>query len=245
MKPMSFLLIALLSITSYTFAQNGLQDLVGARANSLDDSMIRKGFVHIKSSKSYDGIYSYYWKQQNTKCVTVHIEDGYVSSVTKTMPADCNQRGNANYSSHQNHQAHHRPNYQHFDNNQHSDYFERGYNDGLHNASYHNYSSDIEVQKAYIAGYEAGVKQRGVNMSHHSGGGGYGAHVKVGDLDGWMASSAYEEIQNRGYRFVKEYINDDKAKVKVWLNDRTRECKKTSEKHGKIIFVAGSKKCYQ
>lgn len=224
-----------------TNAQSSLQDMVGARANSVDNEMYSKGFVHIKSSKSYSGIYSYWWKGANSKCVSVRIEDGYVRDVRKTTPTDCNQNGS--YSSYQNHQTHHHDSYNHYENTAHDDSFERGFNDGLYHRSYHNTSSTTASKDAYIRGYEKGVDQRQSNTSYHEGSGGYTASSKLGDVKGWTSQAAYDEIENRGYRFVKQYINDDGKKVKVWYSSAHRKCKKTAEKNNKITLVAESKQC--
>lgn len=230
-----------LLFVSATFGQNQLQDLVGARANSVDSEMYRKGFVHITSSKSYSGIYSYWWKSANSKCVSVRIEDGYVRAVRKTLPADCNQNGS--YSSYQNHQSHHHDSYNHYENTSHDDSFERGFNDGLYHRSYHNTYSNTESKDAYIRGYEKGVDQRQSNTSYHQGAGGHTTSSKLGDVTGWSSQAAYQEIENRGYRFVKQYINDDGKKVKVWYSTEHRKCKKTAEKNNKITLVAESKQC--
>ena len=130
------------------FSQNNVQDLIGARANSVDNFMNNKGYVHITSSKSYGGIYSYWWKSTKNKCVSIRIEDGHVIDAKTASSSDCRQNANSdryssnNYSS-QSHQSHHHDSYNHYNNADHDNSFERGYNDGVHNKSYHNtYSND-------------------------------------------------------------------------------------------------------
>ena len=243
-SPKKLLLLICLSCVLFIFsgyAQNSLQDLVGARANSLDSEMHQKGFVHIKSSKSYSGIYSYWWKGANNKCVSVRIEDGHIRAVRKTVPADCNQSGS--YNSYQNHQSHHHDSYNHYENSGYDDSFERGYNDGLHHRSYHNTATNADSKGAYIKGYEAGIDQRQSNTSYHEGSGGYTVSSKLGDVTGWSSQAAYKEIEHRGYRVVKQYINDDGKKVKVWYSSASKKCKKTAEKNNKITLVAQSKQC--
>ena len=232
------------------FSQNNVDDLIGARANSVDNFMNNKGYVHITSSKSYGGIYSYWWKSTKNKCVSIRIEDGHVTD-TKTAPSsDCQQyanadRYNSNNNSYQSHQSHHHDSYNHYNNADHDNSFERGYNDGVHNKSYHNPYSNDQVTEAYAKGYEAGVQQRSSNTNYHAGGGGYSnttSSAKLGDVKGWSAQRAYKEIENRGYRFIKEYRNNGKL-VKVWYSTEYRKCKKTAEKDGYIDLVEESKQC--
>lgn len=74
-------------------AQNSVKDLVGARASSVDRVMNEKGFVHIKSDKSREGINSFWWKNSKNKCVLVRVVDGKVAAVTNTVARDCNKNG--------------------------------------------------------------------------------------------------------------------------------------------------------
>jgi len=224
-------------------AQNNVADLIGSRASSVDGFMQNKGYVHIHSSKSYGGIYSYWWKSTKSKCVSIRIEDGQVTDAKTTTPGDCRQ-GNNDYS-YQSHQSHHHDSYSHYDSNERENSYERGYNDGLYNKSYHNTAYDSDLKAAYSQGYTAGVSQRRSNTDYHYGNGGYmndSSESKLSDLKGWTASRAYREIENRGYRFVKEYRNNGKL-VKVWYNSEYRKCKKTADKDGYIDLIDNSKQC--
>lgn len=91
MKKFTFsLLFAFATIFTGT-SQNNVADLIGSRASSVDGFMRNKGYVHIHSSKSYGGIYSYWWKSTKSKCVSIRIEDGHVRDAKKTSNSDCRQ----------------------------------------------------------------------------------------------------------------------------------------------------------
>ncbi len=245
------LIILLTSSLSYGQSRaNDLQDLVGIKGSSAEMDLENRGYVHIKTAKSNYDIYSFWWNPRKRKCVSYHMADGRILSIVNTLPADCNKSSNynnsnnsySNYNSY-NHQAqHHNNNNTHYNNRDHDAAFERGHTDGLYNKPYHNIYGDSDLKNAYSEGYGSGVGQRNNNTSYHSGNGGYKSHVAVNDLVNWSASSAYDELNARGFREETEFHNDGKL-VKVWYNSSTKQCVKTWEKNNNILGIKHSEKC--
>ncbi len=228
-------LILLLSIiTTSSYAQ--LQDLVGARASSADSELRHRGFKHIKSDKSRNGIYAYWWKSSKKKCITVRTVDGRIKSIVKTLPADCgkNSYGNNDYSHYSNYNNH--------------DSYERGFQDGLHNRRYSAYGSSSD-KREYGNGFSAGVAERhrnpdrdygdyyGDNNNH------YGSKVPTEDLKGWNAHNAYRELERRGFHKLNKDTYSKGRSVKTWYNSSTKQCRKTGEKNGRIDIIVDGK-CY-
>ena len=92
-KTLFALSILFISITT-TFGQsraNDLQDLVGAKGSSAEIDMENRGYIHIKTSKSYSDIYSNWWNPRNKKCVSTHISNGRIQSIVNSQPYDCNK----------------------------------------------------------------------------------------------------------------------------------------------------------
>lgn len=253
LKKLLPLLILFISV-SMAYGQSraqGLQDLIGAKGSSAESELQNRGYVHIKTAKSNYDIYSYWWNYTNKKCVSYHMADGRVLSIVNSMPYDCNKsssnNGNNNGYNSYSHQAHHHAdnNYSHYNDNNQENAYERGFNDGLHNKSYHNIYNDSNQKSSYSKGYGSGIGQRNNNTSYHSGSGGYQSHVQVSDLDNWLASSAYDEMRSRGFREEGEFVGSgDKHRLfKVWYNTKTKQCVKTAEKNGKITMIQKSDKC--
>lgn len=53
----------------------------------------KRGYVHIKTEKSGYNVYSTWWNQNKKKCVTYHLSDGRVESVSDVPSFDCNKSG--------------------------------------------------------------------------------------------------------------------------------------------------------
>ncbi|UNZ00273.1 hypothetical protein MQE36_08015 [Zhouia spongiae] len=219
-----------------------LQSLVDMKATYLDQEMSKNGYYHIKSQKSDDDIYEYWWNSNKKKCACTRVSDGRVQSVVGTLPADCNKTNTANRTDYSRHSNYHHDNGHHSSNNDEDNAFERGYNDGQYHKNFHNiYSSNIEIN-AYSRGYTAGSKQRNHNTSYHSGRAGNHPHVKVDDLNNWLASSAYDELKARGFELSKQHDSNGRH-YKYWWNDKTRQCIRTTAVNDNIVKVENSGDC--
>ncbi len=222
-----------------------LEYLINAKGSSAELDLENKGYIHMKTDKSYYDIYSYWWNPASRKCVTTRIADGRVQSVVNAPAVDCNQRPanavadhsyhTASYNQHQAHN-HQSNNYQHYDSAAHDAAYERGFRDGMYNNPYHNVYSVTDQINAYSTGYGEGVAQRNNNSSYHSGQGGYATHVDANDLLHKSEAHAYTEMQRRGFAEVRKYRDDGKD-FAAWYNTSTRQCVKTVAKNGSIIYV--------
>jgi hypothetical protein len=242
-----FFILLFSANTSFSQSRaNDLQDLVGVRGSSAEMELENRGYYHIKTAKSNYDIYSFWWNSRKKKCVSYHMADGRVVSVVNTLPADCNKSSNynnsnnsySNYNSY-NHQYQNHSNNTHYSNRDHDAAFERGHTDGLYNKPYHNIYADADLKSAYSDGYGSGVGQRTSNTTYHSGQGGYKAHVEVRDLVNTEASSAYNKLKNRGFHEARRHVENGGLQI-AWLNNRTKQCIKTVEKHDSIIYIKGN-----
>lgn len=242
-KMASKLLIASVLISSMAYAQipGQLTAMVGEKATYLDSEMERNGYNHIKTEKSDVDSYTYYWNYNSKKCVIARTNDGRVASITSTLAFDCNKGGEQNNGGSY-HAAHHHESGSHNPTESVDKAYERGYTDGLHNAGYHNIYKDAPHMNSYADGYDSGNTQRKQNTSYHSGRGGYAAHVQVDDLNGWLATSAYDELKARGFVQEKNYSGGGYT-YRVWYHNQTKQCIKTTSQNEKITLVQTSTHC--
>ncbi len=70
----------------------------------------------------------------------------------------------------------------------------------------------------------------------------YESHVNVNDLKGWGALRAYDELEARGFREVKNFSSSGKT-YRVWYNHQTNQCVKTLSEHKKITQIMRSTHC--
>lgn len=68
---------------------SALTDLVGARAAGGETQMRSRGYALVKTEKSDDRSYTYWWNASSRQCVTVATMDGRYDSITSTLPPDC------------------------------------------------------------------------------------------------------------------------------------------------------------
>ena len=68
---------------------SGLNDLVGARAAGGETAMQSRGYRLVKSEKSDDRSYTYWWNSSSRQCMTVATMDGRYSSITASPAPDC------------------------------------------------------------------------------------------------------------------------------------------------------------
>lgn len=239
--------LVVMSCSMLAYSQNparDLQDIVGERGSYAEMDLEKRGYVHIKTTRSGYNLYSSWWSPSQKKCVTYHLSDGNVRSVNDVPPFDCNKSNNAGYSQSWsgNHNSNHHSNYAHYENNDHEAAFERGHNDGLYNKAYHNIYQDSYMIEAYAKGYQSGVNQRGHNTSHHSGRGGYQSHARVDDIVGLSVDSAAERMGSRGFTEVNQYKHDGKTH-RIYYNRNTGQCVDLRSMHDKVGHVENSTRC--
>ncbi len=234
LKISQLLLLAFLVLsTGNTFAQN-LQSLVGVRASSAENELIDRGYQFIKSDQSGEGIYAYWWKSSKRKCISVRTVDGRISAIVKTLPPDCgkNSNGGNDYSNYSNYNNH--------------DSYEKGFQDGLHNRSYNAYGNSSD-KREYGNGFSAGVAERHRNPDRNYGdyngnnNNYYGSKIPTEDLKGWNAHNAYRELERRGFHKMYKDTYSQGRNVKTWYNSKTKQCRKTGEKNGRIDIIVDGK----
>lgn len=253
-----FALMAILTISTMGQA-NRLGDLVNARASSGENQLESRGYHLTHVSKGFNQFWGYWWNPRSKSCVQVVTNDGRFRAIKDTNPRDCyqkevvkkndNTKRNAAIGigvvaagiigaialSHKSH--HHEKNggNHHNDANKEAEY-ERGYRDGLHNGNYHNYSNTND----YKYGYQAGVKQRRLELSHSTGYGGYRPHVNISDLSGIRASSGESALNSRGFRNVDGFRSGN-TRYTIWYNRRTRQCVQVATKNGRFDSIVSTR----
>jgi hypothetical protein len=66
--------------------------------------------------------------------------------------------------------------------------------------------------------------------------------IVVSDLAYKKAEYAYGELRNRGFNEVKRFQDKD-GTYRLWYNDRTRQCIKTTSKYEKITYIRNATNC--
>ena len=210
-----------------------LIDINGSLGRDAEYQLQQRGFAHVSTNKNSRGYaYSYWWNEHDDDCVQVEVYDGRVESITDASDQDCGHHTGSNAAAavgvvagaaligalfgHKS--SHHEDGEHHEDAEAEADY-ERGYNDGLHGASYHNYSGS----DAYAGGYSAGVDEREANLRSHSRRGGYGGFTEVTDLQGARAAGGMEELERRGFTQVDNFTSGTTRYSIQWKRD-TRQC---------------------
>ncbi|WP_228851571.1 hypothetical protein [Aegicerativicinus sediminis] len=238
-------LMILLSLGSGgVFAQNPsreLSGLVNMRAAYLDQEMKDKGYTFVKGDKSDTDSYTYYWNNRSKKCVTARTNNGTVKSIVETSAIDCGKSDSNSNNGNNGNNGNWR-------NDTESQAYQRGYSDGRSNKTrFDRYGSQIQMN-AYSRGYNDGRegKRRDPyysNNSNNSGGGNNRPReVKWRDLGGWLATSAYDELQARGFRQVKDHQQGGKT-YRVWYHNRTKQCIKTVSENKNIKEILESDSC--
>lgn len=119
-------LLILFFVTTLSFAQNNLQDLVGDKATYLEQSMRDNGYKFISTSKGGDSSYQNYYNSGRNKCVTVKINNGRIESIANSSLEDC---GKGRYSN----------------NNFNNNYNNNRYDNNRYDDDYNNNRSDMVV----------------------------------------------------------------------------------------------------
>jgi uncharacterized protein with FMN-binding domain len=229
-------------------APSNLDDIVYQDAGWGSKQLRSRGYTMI-SSDYHDGkTVEYWWGAGPNTCLKVREYDYKYESIKTTSSTDCNQYheeatkndnaagiaiaavailGAAVLAS----QSHHRDD-KYEDDSKSMAEFDRGYKDGLHHASYHNYQNTT----AYSDGYNQGQVQREEETRHHSNSGyhsSYQSYVSLDGLVGARASGADTELRARGFSDTGGYKQGDKSFV-TWWNASTRQCVQAVTKDGRI-----------
>lgn len=210
-----------------------LVDINGSLGRDAEPALQARGFTHVSTNKNSMGyVYSYWWDEGDDDCVQVEVYNGRVQTISDATDQDCgHHKGNnaaaaagvvagaAILGALLSHKSNHHQDNQHLSDQQAEALYDRGYNDGLHNAAYHNY----EKSDAYSSGYTAGVDQRNANLSHHSGRGGYADHVNFNDLADARAAGGMDELQRRGFTQVDNFTSGN-TRYSIQWRAASRQC---------------------
>ena len=204
----------------------------GSLGRDAESQLRERGFAHISTHKNDMGyVYSYWWDERDDDCVNVEVYDGRVMTINDASDQDCGHHkgdagaavaavaGAAILGALLSHKSNHHDDNKHLSNVEDEAHYERGYNDGLHNAPYHNY----DRSNAYSNGYQSGVSQRNANLSHHSGRGGYHATAQFSDLQGARAAGGMDTLERRGFRQVDNFTSGN-TRYSIQYNRDTRQC---------------------
>lgn len=219
---------------------NQLVDINGMRGSSAEGALQQRGFTHVSTHKNTSGfVNSYWWNERDDDCVVVEVYDGRVMTINDASDQDCGHHkgsagaavgvaaGAAILGALLSHKSHHREG-RDYDETQTAE-FERGYQDGLHHAQYHNYNRD----DAYAHGYEKGADEREANLSHHHRRGGYAQVAQFKDLQGGRAAGALDELGRRGFVQVDNFVSGT-ARYGIWYRSASRQCLQSITADGRI-----------
>ena len=248
-KTVLMLLILVVSVSCGILEDTSfdLQDMVGGNISGAKRELQDKGYYHIRTDRTgYDDIYSYWWSNEKNKCVSYHSVDGRVKSVANTLASNCNKStygegNNNNYYNKYNTREHHYPNQKHYGQESHNFAFDRGFQDGLHHKTYHNFYSG-ELKGIYANAYGKGAAERNHKTSYHSGHSGYRSHIQVYDLKGHAYESAYRTLKSRGFSENKKSMKNGKEYI-LWYNRSANQCVRTTRGYNHIEAIETSNYC--
>lgn len=228
----SGLCAALVASPALARSASQMSDLVGARGGQAEGQIEARGFVYVDGHHGGDGVHAYWWHPRDKNCINVRTWDGRYASITDAPNRDCNQKESGSTGAAVAgvalgailiaalaHKSSHHDDGQHMADQAAEQQYDRGYNDGLHNATFHNY----ERTDAYVSGYQAGVDQRSRNTGYHSGKGGYAAHTAINDLQGMDSIRAIDTMTERGFRDV-DSITSGNTQYGIYWKGSTSQC---------------------
>lgn len=211
---------------------NQLTTLNGLSAGGAESALQSRGFHHKSTHENSRGYtYSYWWDRDDRNCVRVEEYRGTVETIMDADAQDCDHGGGdaataagvvagaAILGALLTHKSHHHEDGQHHQSAQDEALYDRGFNDGLYNAPYHN----ADRSDAYSEGYTAGVDQRSVNLREHTSRGGHHEAVRFADLQGARAAGGMEELERRGFRQVDNFTSGDTRYSIQWRHE-SRQC---------------------
>jgi hypothetical protein len=239
--------LALLASPALAQKANQLTNLNGLSPDRAESALTARGFTYADShSNSMGYTYSYWWQANGRNCISVEANNGLVESVTDAPASDCHQKasngnaaaavgvvaGVAILGALLSHKSHH-----HSDRNHSSDavaeqQYERGYDDGLHNASYHNY----DRSEQYSSGCQAGVDERNANLRHHGGRGGYAGFAQINELNGARAAGGMSTLEQRGFRQVDNFTSGN-TRYSIQYRPQSRQCVQVTIADGRFYDV--------
>ena len=224
--------MALIAVPAMAEKSNELTYINGSLGRDAESQLRERGFAHVSTHKNDMGyVYSYWWDEGDDDCINVEVYDGRVMTINDASDQDCgHHKGNAGAAvaavagaailgALLSHKSHHHDDNKHHEDAQREQQYERGYQDGLHNASYHNY----DRSDSYSDGYRAGVSQRSANLSHHHGQGGYDQKAYYNDLKGARAAGGMSELERRGFRQVDNFTSGN-TRYSIQWRDQSRQC---------------------
>nr|WP_298897881.1 hypothetical protein [uncultured Altererythrobacter sp.] len=220
---------------------NQLVDINGMRGSSAESALQERGFAHVSTHKNTSGyVYSYWWDERDDDCVQVEVYNGRVETINDAADQDCgHHKGNAAAAAGAvagaailgallSHKSHHRED-RDYDETKTRE-FERGYQDGLHHAQYHNYNRD----DAYAHGYEKGADERQANLGHHHRRGGYSSVARYKDVEGMRGPRARGLLNDRGFSRVSRFGDDNTRYSIMWRSD-SRQCIQLTIADGRVL----------
>lgn len=216
-----------------------MRDIIGRDSDDATRMIKDRGYSYVEGTHDqYSNKHTYWWNDRQDNCLHVTSYRGNVVDAADAKDKDCNQGGGGDRAAVVGaiagvallgallHKKHHKKGKEYDE--QGTLEFERGFRDGLHNAQYHNYSRT----EAYTEGYQAGVEQRRVNLSHHTGGAGYQQDARYSDLIGARAS-AIDQLSNRGFNQVDNFVSGT-ARYSVWYRSQSRQCIQVITSDGRL-----------
>ena len=219
--------------------------LNGELGRNAESELRNRGFAHVSTHKNDMGyVNSYWWDSSDNNCVNVEVYDGRVMTINDASDQDCgHHEGNAGAAvavvagaailgALLSHKSHHHDDDRHSSDRDAELQYDRGYTDGLHNASYHNY----DRSDAYSSGYEAGVSERSANLRHHSGRGGYRQSARIDDLSGARAAGGMSELARRGFRQVDNFTSGN-TRYSIQYQPRSRQCVQVTIADGRFYDI--------
>lgn len=224
-----------------------LSDLVGARGSSGEMALERQGFTYIDGHKGSKYSHTYWWHGRDKNCIEVKTANGRYAAIVDVPNSDCHQKsgsgngaavaagaivGVALLAALASHKSSHHDDGKHHGDPAHETQYERGFNDGLHHVSYHNYDKSDH----YAKGYEAGVAQRNRNTDYHSGHGGYASRAFIADIQGMDSIRAFDMIRERGFDNVDDFSSGD-TNYGIFYNRRTGQCVQTTNVDGEVYDI--------
>lgn len=224
-----------------------LTSINGMSPDRAERTLTQRGFTYADSNSNAMGYtYSYWWHDGSRNCVSVETYNGMVETVTDTAASDCHHSsgggnaaaavgvvaGAALLGALLTHKSHHHEDKQHLSDADAEKQYERGYSDGLHNASYHNYDTSDQ----YSAGYSAGVDERNATLSHHSGRGGYASFAQINDLNGARAAGGMSTLEERGFRQVDNFTSGN-TRYSIQYRPESRQCVQVTIADGRFYDV--------
>lgn len=210
-----------------------LTGINGAMGRDAEYQLQQRGFSHVSTNKNSRGYaYSYWWDEEDDDCVQVEVYNGRVETISDASDQDCGHHrggdaaaavgvvaGAALLGALFSHKSSHHEDGEHHEREADEQDYERGYTDGLHGASYHNYSGS----DSYAGGYAAGVDEREANLRGHARRGGYHAYAAIDDLRDARAAGGMEELERRGFTQVDNFTSGDTRYSIQWKAD-TNQC---------------------